>query len=31
MNYTYPIDFKMQEGGKRDYSDELTSVSDSDA
>ncbi|PHZ31369.1 hypothetical protein CS537_11935 [Yersinia mollaretii] len=29
MNLTYPIDFSMQEGGKRDNPDELTSVSDS--
>ncbi|MGH1500876.1 hypothetical protein ACRBEF_15335 [Yersinia proxima] len=27
--YLYPIDFKLRQGGKRDYPDELTLVSDS--
>ncbi|AJJ35377.1 hypothetical protein CH54_626 [Yersinia rochesterensis] len=30
MNYIYPIDFKMQEGGKQENPDELIPISDSD-
>ncbi len=30
MNYIYPVDFELQEGGKQENPDELTSVSDSD-